>query len=455
MNPEYLGYFIVLFQMMAVIVILAYFVTRITYFSEVLSGIFTWKNQILLTLFFGLVSIYGTESGISILGAPINIRDLGPMVGGLSCGPIVGCGAGIIGGIYRMTLGGFTCTACTLATILAGFFAGAIYLLNHRRFVGWQLAVAFAVIMEGIHMGIVLLVSKPFSQAFELVSIVAAPMNLVNAAGMLVFALIIGNLIAERRTKEERDRYGAELERKKAELQVARTIQESLLPRTLPTLPGMELAAKALPATEVGGDFYDTIPLSGDSSAMLIGDVSGKGVPAALFLSLSRTVVRANTGWHDRSWEVIRDSNKMIAADAASGMFITLFFGVLDFRKRQLTYVKAGHNPPLLVHADATSEELAITGIALGALDSADYEERMVSLSAGDVIVLYTDGVTEAVNDRDEQFGTVRLEGIVRDAHTRPAENILDRILQEIAAFTGDTPQFDDITLMVVKVTSP
>lgn len=455
MVSAYLSTFIVLFQMMAVIVILAYLITRTRSFSEVLSGVFTWKNQLFLIIFFGIMSIYGTESGILILGAPVNVRDLGPMVGGLACGPVVGVGAGLIGAAYRFGLGGFTCTACSLATILAGFLAGVIYLLNHRRFVGWQIAVSFAILMEGLHMGLVLLLSPPLSQAVELVSLVAAPMILANAVGMLIFAVMIGNLVTERKTKSERDTYERELERKKAELEVAREIQMSLLPATLPVVPGIELAARAIPAKEIGGDFYDVVLLPGQKAGLIIADVSGKGVPAALFMALSRTVLRATATWHTRPRDAIRDANAIIAADAGSGMFVTLFFGVYDATARQLTYVNAGHNPPILFHNSGLTEELGGTGVALGALEQTDYDERCISFSPGDLLVLYTDGVTEAVNAADEQFGTERLVETVRSIMGKTASEILEEIVGAVNRFSGPTPQYDDVTLMILRVVPP
>jgi sigma-B regulation protein RsbU (phosphoserine phosphatase) len=452
MDTSYLSTFIVLFQMMAVVIVLAYLITRTRSFSEVLSGIFTWKNQVFLILFFGALSIYGTVSGVSVLGAPVNIRDLGPMVGGLACGPIVGIGAGLIGAAYRFSLGGFTAGACSLATTLAGFLAGMVWLLNKRQMVRWELAVAFAVLIEGLHMGFVLLLARPYPDAVELVSAVAAPMILANATGMFIFAVIIGNLIAERKTRGERDRYQAELERKKAELEIARNIQQSLLPASLPAVKGMDIAAKGIPATEVGGDFYDVIPLQRGCTAILIADVSGKGVSAALFMALSRTVVRANALWHVRPKEVITDANRMIAKDASSGMFVTLFYAALDPEKHELAFVNAGHNPPILARKGESIRELGITGIALGALEDTSYEEHVVELEAGDVLVLYTDGVTEAVNNRDEQFGVDRLKDTIKSSGDSDARSTLERIVREVTTFAGDTPQHDDITLMVLRV---
>lgn len=445
---------IVLFQMMCVVVVFAYLVTRTRFYSEVLEGIVSWKNQAILILVFGIISIYGSESGIVILGAPLNIRDLGPMVAGFVGGPVVGLGAGLIGAGYRMTMGGFTMVACSLATVLAGLLAGLINLANRRRFPGTLLAVSGAVLIEGMHMGLVLLISRPLSQAVELVSDVAFPMIAANAAGMFIFAFITVNLENERRTCRERDRFQAELQRKNAELQIAREIQESFLPPSLPALPGYTLAAESRPAREVGGDFYDVIASPGGRVGLVIADVSDKGVPAALFMALSSTVMRASAAWHQRPRDAVSDANALICREAGSGMFVTLFFCILDPSEQTLTCVNAGHNPPLLARADGSLVELTMNGIALGADSGATYEEQKVALCPGDMLVLYTDGVTEAEDPSQQQFGDDRLAELAKSERARTASQALAAIQAAVAAHTRTAPQYDDMTLLVLKVGS-
>lgn len=445
--------FLVLLQMICVIMVAAYLITRTASFTQVLDGIFTWKSQAVLTLLFGALSIYGTESGITILGATANVRDLGPMVGGLACGPVVGLGAGLIGAAHRFSLGGFTAVPCATAPILAGLFGGAIFLAAGRRFIGMHGAVLFAVGMEAFHMGITLLLCRPFEQALEVVEDVAFPMIIANATGVFLFAFIIGNLIAERQTKAERDTYLSELERKKAELKIAHDIQMSFLPDRLPEVPGFELAALSVPAKEVGGDFYDAIPLPGGQTALVIADVSGKGVPAALFMALSRTVLRANALVPRSARDAVREANMLIAEDAKSGMFVTLFYAVADPANRTLTYVNAGHNPPLLFRpGGGRPVGLKGTGIILGVMPEADYGEETVALESGDLVLLYTDGITEAINPDEEQFGEERLIETVTGCLDRPSAEIVDRVRDAVMEFSGDEPQFDDLTLMVLRV---
>jgi sigma-B regulation protein RsbU (phosphoserine phosphatase) len=211
-------------------------------------------------------------------------------------------------------------------------------------------------------------------------------------------------------------------------------------------------------AKEVGGDFFDVIPLEvvplgKDRLGIMIADVSGKGIPAALFMALSRIVVRVNATWYgERPAAAIRDANTIIANDSKSGMFVTLFYGLLNSANRTLTYVNAGHNPPVhLRAADGTLEELPATGIAMGVLDDAEYTQATVQMVTGDVLVLYTDGITEAENAALEMFGTERLEKIILACGGLSADRICQQVLDAVKAFTGDHPQSDDITLMVIR----
>jgi len=443
---------LVLVEKICVIVVIAYLITRTKYFREILDKRFTLKNRAILILIFGAVSIFGTCSGIEIFGAIANVRDLGPMIAGLIGGPVIGLGAGLIGGIHRYFLGGFTCVPCTLATVLAGLFGGFIYILKRGKFIGVPGAVLFAALMESFHMILVLILAHPYSEAVTVVEEVSIPMIFANSLGMFFFAYIISNRIIERETAEERDKYFAELERKRYELKMAHDIQQSFLPDAIPDLRGFELAAQNIPAKEVGGDFYDFIPISEGKIGLTIADVSGKGVPAALFMALARTIVRAKATRSSGVSEVIRDANSLITADAKSGMFVTLFYAVLDVSERTLTYVSAGHNPPVIFKAKTrTVMRLDAKGIALGAIEDIELEERKIILDGGDIVVFYTDGVTEAINKSMEQFGEERLITTIKANHELSADDMIEKIKGEVLAFCGDEPQFDDITLMALK----
>ncbi|MEI6105179.1 MAG: SpoIIE family protein phosphatase [Methanothrix sp.] len=241
------------------------------------------------------------------------------------------------------------------------------------------------------------------------------------------------------------------LERSKSELRIASDIQRSFLPERIPPLSGFDLAAIFIPAMEVGGDFYDFIPGEG-KLGMVIADVSGKSVPAALFMALSRTIVRINATHHEKGTDVLEDANNMISDNSREGMFVTLFYGVLDQNSRSLIYANAGHPPPLLMRSSSNAfEKLEVTGIALGAFAGAKYDERRVDLASGDILVLYTDGVNEAENGNFEQYGIERFCSIIRESCHLCAQGILDKILGDISQFCAGQAQFDDITMVVVK----
>ena len=449
---------LVLIQLICVIIVVAYLLTRSRIFSEVLDGHPAVKTQIILILVFGALSVYGTLSGVEIMGAIVNVRDLGPMLAGLLGGPVVGVGAGLIGAAYRMSLGGFTVYSCSLATILAGLFGGIIWLACGRRFAGITIAVLFAILMEGFHMLLVLALSPPFDEAVTVVSATALPIITANAIGMFVFAFIIENLQNERKMAAERDTLLREMERKNTELAIAAEIQQSFLPDTIMQIEGYDIAAKSVMAKEVGGDFFDVIPLEvvplgTEKLGIMIADVSGKGIPAALFMALSRIVVRVNaTWWATKPAHAIRDANTIISHDSKSGMFVTLFYGLLDSSNRTFTYVNAGHNPPIhYIAADGTLSELEATGIAIGVLDDAQYTQDTVQMEHDDLLVLYTDGITEAENAQLEMFDVERLKKVILASRTLSSGDIIQEILNAVKTFTADYSQSDDITLMVIR----
>jgi len=438
-----------------VVVAFAYVVTRTGFFAEILDKKLNFKNQAILVLLFGALSIFGTYGGLKLpSGAIANIRDLGPMVAGLIGGPLAGLGAGLIGGVHRYFLGGFVCIPCSLSTVLAGLLGGAVYKLNKGEFVAvWQ-AILFSVFVELLHMGLTLLIAKPYEQALGVVKEVILPMIAANALGVAIFAFIIRNLVIERRTAAERESFRREIERTEYEMETARGIQQSFLPESPPRIEGFELAALNLPARQVGGDFYDFIPVSDNEWGIIIADVSGKGVPAALFMALSRTLVRANVADNITASQAIQKANHMISQEAKMGMFVTLFYAVLDPEKRRLQYVNAGHNPPFVVKKSSGDVILLrASGIAMGVMDDVSLEEKEIELDSNDIVVFYTDGITEAINGAGEQFGEKRLiETINRNADLT-VKDLAGRVKDEVFDFAHGQPQFDDFTLVILKAT--
>ncbi|AWK87207.1 SpoIIE family protein phosphatase [Azospirillum thermophilum] len=236
------------------------------------------------------------------------------------------------------------------------------------------------------------------------------------------------------------------------ELEIARTMQLTILPQVFPSLPQMEVAARMVPAKEVGGDFYDFFPIPGGKVAIVIADVSGKGIPAAFFMLITRTMLRAIAESGVGPAETMRRVNNLLAAENEQSMFVTVFYGELDLRTGELAYSNGGHNPPLRLSRDGTVAELARTpGIALAAMPDMPYAERSLRLESGDMVVLFTDGVTEAFNDAEVMYGDGRLAAVVGAQAAASARDGLDGILSDVARFTAGAPQSDDITCLVLR----
>jgi sigma-B regulation protein RsbU (phosphoserine phosphatase) len=242
------------------------------------------------------------------------------------------------------------------------------------------------------------------------------------------------------------------------ELQMAREVQASLLPRETPQVPGWEFATRWQPARQVAGDYYDFIPLPGPQPGtgprlgLVIADVSDKGMPAALFMAMTRSTVRAGVVHTTSPAAGIALANRLICADASGGMFVTLFYADLDLATGELTYVNAGHNPPLLLHAGRDRLlELGRTGMALGVKADASFEQHTVRLDAGDWVYLYTDGVTEAIDERDRGFGVQHLRQVLLQARGAPVTDVVASIERSLRLHVGDLAPLDDITMVVVK----
>jgi len=254
------------------------------------------------------------------------------------------------------------------------------------------------------------------------------------------------NIANLKKTTAEKERYVKEME-------IARSIQTSFLPGKMPEIPGFDLSAVMIPAMEVGGDFYDVIPLRDGGWAFVIADVSGKGVSAALFMAMSRTLIRAGLEGATESTRGLYTANRLIARDAPSGMFVTVFSAVLDPGKLTFTCTNAGHNPPLVIRGDS-GEAVFLTehGIAMGVLPDMDITPEHMQLKPGDLFILYTDGVTEAFDPGYNAFGEERLVHVAKECRSLPSGIVRDRIIAAIREYTGSAPQSDDITLVVIRV---
>jgi len=249
-----------------------------------------------------------------------------------------------------------------------------------------------------------------------------------------------------RRTTAEKERYTKELE-------IAKEIQLSFLPESIPEIPGYDIAATTIPAMEIGGDLYDFIPLERGHWGLVIADVSGKSVSAALYMALSRTLLHAGGSEHPDPTPAVQWVNRMLFDDGRSGMFITVFYGVLDPARGTFAYVNAGHNPPLVLRKnDEKARFLECGEIALGVIPEVKAVSHTLTLEPGDILLMYTDGITEAFNEQDADFSEERLVAFLEKNRSLPSRELLDGLLAEILAFRGNAPQSDDITMMVLRV---
>ncbi len=268
----------------------------------------------------------------------------------------------------------------------------------------------------------------------------------------LEFVSSIGNLAIISLENARLFKEAIEKQKLEDELLIAREIQKGLLPSVLPDIPGYRMSAANISSKQVGGDYYDVLASPDGKFIIAIGDVSGKGSPAALLMANLQATIRAlvplNLGLAGLTARV----NDLMCENTGGNKFVTFFWGAMDPGGRRLTYVNAGHNYPYLLHADGSFDRLDRGGMILGVMKDVPYEEATVQCSAGDTLVLFTDGVSEAMSTRQEEYGEERLERVLRGSLSEGAQEILDAVHRDVLLHTQGAPQSDDITMMVLKI---
>jgi phosphoserine phosphatase RsbU/P len=235
------------------------------------------------------------------------------------------------------------------------------------------------------------------------------------------------------------------------ELEIAREIQLKLLPSDPPITEKIDIAGLNVPSSGVGGDYYDYISLTKNDLGIVIADVAGKGVPAGLVMAGFRAALRGRVDKVYSISHVMSEINQFLYESTGSERFVTAFYGVLDQTRSQLTYINAGHNPPMIIHADGRTEWLDAGGPLLGVLDKAEYQLGTAIIEPGAILVLYTDGIVEAGGERGEEFGENRIEELVRTLAERPAAEIARTLEREAVKFNRSRKNLDDRTVIVVK----
>ncbi len=248
--------------------------------------------------------------------------------------------------------------------------------------------------------------------------------------------------------------------RMERELQVASRVQSALIPHQTPKHANWDFAARWLPARHVGGDYYDFVPLeimpgSHPTTGLVIADVTDKGMPAALFMTLTRSTLRASLYSATSPAEGIRRANKLVCADSPNSMFVTMFYAQLDLESGEMIYVNAGHNPPMLFKTGSNPQTpytlLRRTGLPLGVEPESEYTQEKVYLAPGDFVFFYTDGVLDALNAQGKEFGMESMIQILLQASSSTANDMVETLEQALGNFIGSTPPYDDITILVAK----
>lgn len=235
------------------------------------------------------------------------------------------------------------------------------------------------------------------------------------------------------------------------EMRLAGEIQRNLLPKMAPEISGYQIAGRSIPAKDVGGDYYDFIPIEDDRLAFCLGDVSGKGMPAAMLMANVQATLRGLTAPSITSKICIERSNTLLHKSTDPQKFVTLFYGILNTQTNELCYCNAGHDNPFLLSSDGKVKRLQTGGIVLGFVPQFTFAEEKIPFQKGDLLVLYSDGITEAMNDKEEEFGEERLKELMIANRHESAEQIIGKILETIEAHVGSVPQMDDMTMVVLK----
>ena len=238
------------------------------------------------------------------------------------------------------------------------------------------------------------------------------------------------------------------------DLQTAREIQQAILPKKFPPFPDrteFSIYASMIAAKEVGGDFFDFFMIDNERLGFVIGDVSGKGVTAAIFMAVSRTLIRATGIKGISAEECMNYVNRLLCSESVSCMFVTVFYGILNTMTGMVEYVNAGHNPPYILSGTSVSKVEMTGGTILGCLEDFTYSSKKVQLAPGDLLFLYTDGVTEAFNTHEELYGEERLENYLQNNLSYPIEEVVKKSFRDVNEFSSGMPQSDDITILAIR----
>lgn len=433
---------------LAVILVVSAFIGGSDNISNAFKAGKKWKYKVLLGFLGGIFGMYGNISGFELNGAVVSVRDMGPMLAAFSGGPVAGVIAGLIAGLHRFTMGGVTATACVVATCCIGIICGLLAMKWSQMMRKPQYAFLIAAGMEIFHLSLVLIMVRPFSTAVDIVKQIAIPFILINAIGFAVMIAIMDYI-------DKHNSLIGEKSRLQSELEVARKIQHSLLPVFNEHYPGrddLEVSGFMEAAKEVGGDFYDLFFVDSNHMAILIGDVSGKGVPAAIFMASCKIILQNCLRNAPTLKDAVETANNAICNNNDAEMFVTVWVGVLDLETRELQFVSAGHNPPVVLRDNKPWFLKCKNCLVLAGMEGVKYRENSAQLQAGDMLLLYTDGVTEAEDAEHNLFGDDRLLECFNDKSESTPKEMIDDVKNSIDVFIKGNSQFDDMTMLCLKL---
>jgi sigma-B regulation protein RsbU (phosphoserine phosphatase) len=267
---------------------------------------------------------------------------------------------------------------------------------------------------------------------------------------LAIIAMQSAQVIENARLYEEQQAYV----RMQEEVRLASTIQRDLLPKSSPQVSGYDIAGRSIPAQMVGGDYFDFIRMSDEILAICLGDVSGKGLPASLLMANLQATLRGQSLHEIPVKDRVRRSNELLFRSTDPEKFATLFYGVLDVQHHTFTFSNAGHENPFHFKRDRGMARLTAGGTVLGVIDRFPFEEDVVRIDTGDLLVIFSDGITEAFNVDDDQFGEARLEAAIQESLDEPSEAIIEKVVTAVNEFAGQAPQADDLTLVIMKRTA-
>ncbi|HBE04297.1 MAG: hypothetical protein A2096_07990 [Spirochaetes bacterium GWF1_41_5] len=441
-----------------------------------------------IILLLGIAIILASEKVIDIRGAKVNVRDSVAIFAAIVGGPAAGIAVGLIGGIYRYLMGGWTCLGCAAATFLAGLLAGGIVhitrfkpeLINLRTTALW---VVFAFFYEFVHLLIFVplfgmagieggpvrlkitgFIGNSFSfvrhippRSFTISAIIMYykllfPMSVMNAVSMIVFLTLLKDMVVNN-ARFKLEAANALINR---QLNMARRVQEGLIPREkdFPQIQELAFGCDYAALDNIGGDIFDVFMLDKNRYSLLIADVSGHGVPSALITIMSKIFFHTHGRSSDSPAEVCRRVNTDIFRLVGDlGYYLTAFYGILDLESGIFKYSNCGHPPALLCRErEKKIEKLDTAGFFIGSLADSEYYENSVRLENGDSLCLYTDGVIEAKNKKKLQYEISRLEQlIINNSSLHPCE-LVKCLIADMKKFTENTPAADDCSVLCIKV---